>query len=254
MGIKLKKFLVKTSEHLNSFVDYVCMIKTEEEISYIKEACLIADDIYTAVSSEIKPGKTELEIVELFDDYVKRSNASKVSFDTIVGSGPNGAFPHAEPSDRVIAEEDMIVIDFGVVYKGFCSDMTRTLLMNPKDKKANSIYKIVYDAQMLAMEQVKPGVEIKSLDKIARDYIGKYGFEDYFVHGLGHGLGYKVHEKPFVNKKGKGKLKPGMVITIEPGIYLPGYGGVRIEDSLVVTASGYEVLTSSPKVKYWQYL
>lgn len=254
MSLSLKKCLVSFSNKLNSLAEYVCMVKSEDELEILREAARIADDIFNAVSQEIRPGKTEKEIIKLFDEHIKKSPATKEAFETIVGSGPNGAFPHAVPSDRVIEENDMVVVDFGVVYKGYHSDMTRTLLMSPKDTKANSIYQIVYNAQRLALDHVKAGADMKQIDSIARDYIAKYGFKDYFVHGLGHGVGLKIHEKPFINKKAKGRLKENMVITIEPGIYLPGYGGVRIEDTVIVTRDGYEVLNRSPKVKYWQYL
>ncbi|HAR63930.1 MAG TPA: hypothetical protein DF296_11640 [Candidatus Margulisbacteria bacterium] len=244
----MKKFLVNAVEKLTIFVDFICQTKTEEEKNYLREAAAIADSIFIQVSKEIKPGVSELQIKRLFDSYVEESKAEKLAFDTIVASGPNGAFPHAVPSGRIIQRNDIVVIDFGVVYNGYHSDMTRTLLMDPDDKKARSLYKLVLEAQQLALAKVISGVDIKSLDDIARGHIGSYNFQDYFVHGLGHGVGLKIHEKPFINQRARGVLKKDMVITIEPGIYLPGYGGVRIEDTVIVGKKGYEVLTKSPKM------
>lgn len=247
-----KKLLVKTLSVLNNLTDYFCIVKTESEIDNIRQAVYIADSILEKVIPQVKPGVKEITIKEMLEAEVKKSKASKVAFDTIVATGANCAFPHALSGERVIGKNDIVFIDFGVVYKGYHSDITRTILMNPKDEKAVSLYRLVYEAQKKALEMIKPGVEIKALDVAARGYIAEHDFGDNFVHGLGHGVGLKIHEKPFVNQRAKGKLKKNMVITIEPGVYLPGYGGVRIEDTVLVTRDGYQLLTQTPKEIYWK--
>lgn len=245
-----KRFLVNLSENFSSFVNDISQIKSNRELNCLRTAASIADEIYAKVVPQIRPGVTELYIKELFDKYVSESSAQKLAFDTIIATGPNGAFPHAVPSSRHITQDDMVVIDFGVVYQHFHSDMTRTLLMDPQHKNNRLLYRLVYDAQALALGMVKSGVSIKMLDDRVREFFENVGYKDYFIHGLGHGVGLKIHEKPFINQKSTGTLKSNMVITIEPGIYLPGFGGVRIEDTVIVTEDGYELLTKSEKVFY----
>ena len=243
---KLKKSLFYILKIINKSAQRIFLQKTKQEIAALEQAAAIVDCIFQKIKPLIKPGITEKKLLVLFEKECKKFKVKK-AFDFIIASGPNSAVAHAIVSERKIQKEDLVVIDIGVIYKGYRSDMTRTLLMNPHNKKAKSLYQIVYQAQQEALNALKAGVSCTQLDAIARNYIKKYGFGDYFIHGLGHGVGLKIHEAPFVNQKNKSKLKKGMVITIEPGIYLPGYGGVRIEDMVLVTQNGYQLLTKSPK-------
>ncbi|MDQ7982709.1 MAG: Xaa-Pro peptidase family protein [Spiroplasma sp.] len=223
------------------------MIKDHDEVNRIKKACMIGDLAYQDVLKNVKPGMKEKDLEAIILDSFNRNGATKQSFDTIVASGIRGSMPHGKASDKVINNNELITCDFGCVYQGFCSDMTRTFALGQVDKKLIEIHQIVKDAQMSGIKAVKPGINISIIDKICRDYITKKGYGDYFTHNTGHGLGIEIHEAPWVTKNQPTILQPGMVITVEPGIYLPGLGGVRIEDDILVTENGYEILTKSPR-------
>lgn len=226
------------------------VIKTEEQINKIEAACKIGDKVYQHVLEYIKPGMTELEVAGEMTKYAMQLGASKMSFDTICASGPNASSPHARPTNRVIKENDWVKLDFGVVYNGWCSDMTRTFIVGfSNNKKMNKIFDIVLKAQKAAVAAAKPGITCAELDEVARKIIVDAGYGDNYGHGLGHGIGIEVHEKPWVNGRTNDVLKPGMVISIEPGIYLPEIGGVRIEDLVAITEDGCKVLTKSDKEK-----
>ncbi|MDR1782456.1 MAG: aminopeptidase P family protein [Bacilli bacterium] len=222
--------------------------KNEDEINFIKKACLIAKDAYEYIFSIIKPGMSEKEVALKMQLYVLKHNAEKISFDTIVASGLRSSLPHGVASDKIIEENDFVTIDFGCFYQGYCSDFTRTICvgLNP-NKKLKEIYNIVLEAQQLAIKAIRPGIRACDIDKIARDYITKKGYGEYFGHGLGHGIGLEIHELPNINASSLIVLKPNHIITIEPGIYLPELGGVRIEDDILVTEKGYENLTNLNK-------
>ncbi|MEG2338548.1 MAG: M24 family metallopeptidase, partial [Clostridium sp.] len=169
------------------------------------------------------------------------------SFSTIVASGERSALPHGVASDKVIENGDFVTLDFGCIYNGYCSDMTRTIVVGKASDKQREIYNLVLKANEEALKNIKPGIKCLELDKVARDIIIEGGYGECFGHGLGHGLGREIHEEPRVSPKGETILEEGMVITDEPGIYIEGFGGVRIEDLIVVTKDGYRVLSSSPK-------
>lgn len=179
---------------------------------------------------------------------MKNAGAEEKAFDFIVASGTRGALPHGKASDKIIAAGELVTIDFGAVYKGYFSDETVTFAVGRTDPRQEQIYSIVKDAHDLAMAAVKPGITFKALDALARDYITEAGFGSNFGHGLGHGVGLEVHESPTVSFRNDGVVEEGMVFTIEPGIYIPGWGGVRIEDTVAVTVDGCDVLTKVPKV------
>ncbi len=231
----------------SKWVQNLRIVKSAEEICSLHKAAQIADEGFTRVLPRIKPGVSELDIALDLDFTMRRLGAMGVSFEPIVASGPNAALPHARPSQRCLQEGDFVVIDFGCVYQGYCSDMTRTLVIGTPTEKQQAVYSLVLKAQLAGLNAVgvgKTGVEI---DKVARDIINAGGYRDYFGHGLGHGVGLEVHEEPRLSKIGQTQLRPGMVVTVEPGIYLPGWGGVRIEDLVVVTEDGVDILSSTSK-------
>lgn len=223
------------------------MIKDNEEINRIQKACEIGDLAFQEVLQKIKPGITEREVENIILNSFNKNGATKASFETIVASGIRSAMPHGKASNKVINNNEIITCDFGCVYQGFCSDMTRTFALGSINSKLNQIHNIVKEAQMMGIKAIKPGIKIGEIDKICRDYITKKGYGEFFNHGTGHGLGIEIHEAPWVIKNEQTILKPGMVITVEPGIYIPELGGVRIEDDILVTEKGYKILTNSPR-------
>lgn len=232
---------------LSGLVEKIRLIKTDEEISIIKSACRIADEAYEHIVTYIKPGMTELEVSNELEFFMRKRGATSSSFDTIVASGVRSALPHGVASDKVIEVGDFVTLDFGAVYNGYISDTTRTVAVGEPSEHLKEIYQVVLDAQLLALEKIKPGMTGKEADAIARDYIASKGYGEAFGHSLGHGIGLEVHEGPGLSFRSDVVLEPGMVITIEPGIYLPNIGGVRIEDDALVTENGLEKLTHSTK-------
>ncbi|WP_375318273.1 M24 family metallopeptidase [Spiroplasma endosymbiont of Virgichneumon dumeticola] len=228
-------------------------IKDEAEVKRIAKACAIGDLAFNEVLSFIKPGVSEKDVEDVILRTFTKYGATKASFDTIVASGVRGSMPHGKASDKLIANNELVTCDFGCVYEGFCSDMTRTFAIGNIVPKLNEIHEIVKAAQMAGIKAVKPGIAIGAIDKICRDYINEKGYGQYFTHGTGHGLGIEIHEAPWVIKDEPTILVPGMVITVEPGIYIPNLGGVRIEDDILVTKDGYEILTKSLReINVWK--
>ncbi|MFC4409794.1 M24 family metallopeptidase [Chungangia koreensis] len=222
------------------------VIKDESELELMRKAAELADYAIEVGCREIAEGKTELEILMAIEFEMKRKGVY-MSFDTMVLSGPKAASPHGTPGDRKVQKGDFVLFDLGVVYKGYCSDITRTVAFGEPNEEQKVIYETVRKAEQAAVDAVKPGVLAKDLDKLARDIITEAGYGEYFTHRLGHGLGISVHEFPSVTATNEMALKEGMVFTIEPGIYKTGVAGVRIEDDVVVTKDGVEVLTKFPK-------
>jgi Xaa-Pro aminopeptidase len=218
-------------------------IKDNWEIGQIEQAIAIAEHAFEAVRWLIKPGTTESEIASLLVHEMRKRGASGPSFDTIVGANANGSLPHYRPRQVKIENNSAILIDWGARFGGYCSDLTRVVFLGTPPAKIREIYPIVLDAQQAAIEAIKPGVPGKEIDKIARDIITKAGYGENFGHGTGHGLGRDIHEPISFSKISTTELKPGMVLTVEPGIYLPGIGGVRIEEDVLVTERGSRVLT-----------
>ncbi|HPZ10314.1 MAG TPA: Xaa-Pro peptidase family protein [Candidatus Eremiobacteraeota bacterium] len=221
-------------------------IKKPEEIECIKKASSIADEAFKKTMEYLKPGVKESEIRAHINYFIQLFGGFKESFDIIIASGPRGAMPHAKTSDEIIKEGELIIIDYGASYNGYCSDCTRTLLIGEADEKQKYIYNLVERAQKEALSIIKPGVECKEIDKVARDIFEKEGYKEEFGHSLGHGVGLMVHEGPSVSATSDEKLEPGMVITVEPGLYFTGWGGIRIEDMIVITEQGFELITHMP--------
>lgn len=219
--------------------------KEEKEIDLIKKAAAITDSVFSAVLNFLKSGMTEKEVARKIDCLIKEKG--EIAFPTIVASGENSALPHAQPSEKKIKENEPITLDIGAAFQGYASDMTRTIFLGKAPKKMKEIYQIVKKAQENALSLIKAGRKTKEIDGLARDYIKECGYGDYFGHGLGHGVGLAVHEKPTLSNLSNEKLLAGSVVTVEPGIYLPNLGGVRIEDLVLVKEDGIEILSKSEK-------
>lgn len=222
-------------------------VKDVTEIETIRKACQIADNAFEYILTYIKPGMTEISVANELDFYMRSLGASGVSFETIVASGYRSAMPHGVASDKVIEAGDMITIDFGCYYNGYVSDMTRTISLGEPTDEMKNIYNIVKEAQQRVLDVAKPGMSGVELDAVARDYITEQGYGAEFGHSTGHGIGLEVHEGPNVSKISDKIFVPGNVITNEPGIYVPGVGGVRIEDDMLVTEDGIDRLTHTTK-------
>jgi len=222
-------------------------VKDEGELGNIRKAVAIADDACDHIRGFVQAGMTEKQVAWELETHMRNHGAEAVAFSFIVGAGPNGAKPHAVPSDRPIREGEPIVLDMGARVEGYDSDLTRTICLGRPDQKAQEIYKVVLRAQLAAEQGAKPGMKGQEIDAIARRIIADAGYGECFGHGLGHGVGLAVHERPGVGARSTEVMQPGMVCTVEPGIYLAGWGGVRIEDIMVFTKGGVEILTKARK-------
>jgi Xaa-Pro aminopeptidase len=232
---------------VSGVVERLRMIKDSEELAIIRQAVDIVDHTYEHILKFIKPGMKEIEVANELEFHMRKQGASSSSFDIIVASGYRSALPHGVASDKVIEKGDFVTLDFGALYKGYISDMTRTFAMGEPSPKLKEIYDVCLQAQLLGVGNIKAGLTGKQSDALCRDYIASKGYGEYFGHSTGHGIGLDVHEGPGLSMKVDVTLEPGMVVTIEPGIYLSGIGGVRIEDDVVITETGNEILTKSTK-------
>ncbi|KAB2334661.1 aminopeptidase P family protein [Cytobacillus depressus] len=232
---------------LTGTIEKLRMIKDKEEISIIREAAEIADAAFTHILEFIKPGIKEIEVSNELESYMRKQGATSSAFDTIVASGHRGAFPHGVASIKVIEKGDMVTLDFGANYKGYRSDITRTIAVGEPNEDLKGIYYIVLEALSKALDGIKPGMTGKTADAFSRDYITEKGYGKQYGHGSGHGIGLDIHEEPFKNVNCEIVLEQGMVLTVEPGIYIPNLGGVRIEDDILLTADGIEIITKSAK-------
>ena len=232
---------------VEGLVEEVRMIKDANELKLIKKANDISLQAFTNMIPHIKVGVKESDLALAYEMEARKLGADGLAFDTIVASGYRSAYPHGVAGNKRIKKNEFITIDFGVVYQGYHSDCTRTFIVGKPSAKQKDIYTAVQVAQQAALAQVRPGISTKELDTIARDIITQSGYGDCFGHGLGHGVGMEIHEAPRLSQISDIPLQPGMVITVEPGIYLESFGGVRIEDLVIVTDKGYKVLSKYTK-------
>ncbi len=222
-------------------------IKDEEEIALIRKAAEIADQSFSHVLDILKAGQTEEEISAELEFAMRKQGASGRSFDFIVASGWRSAMPHGVATSKQIEMGELLTMDFGALYQGYCSDITRTVCLGQPDDKQREIYELVLKANLLGIETVAPGKTGKEVDEVVRTFLADAGYGKYFGHGLGHSVGLAIHEGPNLNMREERVLEPGMIVTVEPGVYLPNWGGVRVEDMVLVTEEGCEVLTQSAK-------
>ena len=241
--------LGKAHKFINAppLVEQMRMVKSAEEVHRIREACELGSKLYDRLLKVVRPGGTEAQIAGQIELAAREMGAEQMAFPTIIASGTRSALPHGRASGEALPLRGFVVCDFGVILAGYCSDMTRTLHVGRPSAEARRDYKAVLDAQQAALDAVRPGTTVGEVDSSARKLLNKIGLGKYFTHSTGHGLGLEIHEAPRVAASQKELLRPGMVITIEPGVYLPGRWGVRIEDTVVVTETGREILTKSPK-------
>ncbi|MBO0603149.1 aminopeptidase P family protein [Sporosarcina sp. E16_3] len=232
---------------VSNVVEELRMIKNESEIAILKKAAEISDAAFAHIVTFIRPGRTEIEIANELEFHMRKLGATSSSFDIIVASGIRSALPHGVASDKVVEKGDMITLDFGAYYLGYCSDMTRTIAVGEPNPKLKEIHAIVHDALENALSGIKAGMTGKEADALTRNLISDKGYGDYYGHGMGHGIGLYIHEDIFMNPTCEQHIVEGMVLTVEPGIYIPGLGGVRIEDDIIVKKNGIEIITKSQK-------
>ncbi len=258
LGIEASRLSWESYRHLASIAGRRCHLKPApplvelartskdaDEIDHIRAAAILGASLFDTALKRIRPGIQESEVAAEMEYAARRGGAGGMSFPTIVVSGPRTALPHGRAANLPISSNGFVVCDFGVILTGYCSDRTRTLYVGRPDREARRVYQAVREAQQAALETVRPGRKLGEIDKAARKVLQKHGLGRYFTHSTGHGVGLEIHESPRIAAGQTGLLRPGMVITIEPGAYLPGRWGVRIEDMVLVTDSGYEVLAPS---------
>jgi Xaa-Pro aminopeptidase len=230
---------------IDGLVEELRVVKAADELLLLRRAFAITCEAFNTVAPTIRAGETEIQVARRLDDQMIALGAEAPAFTTIVAAGPNAAIPHHVPGGTVIEAGVPIIIDMGARYEGYCADLTRTVWLGEPDEKLREVYPIVTSAVEQVFERLHPGMAGKEADRLARAFIERHGYGDAFVHSLGHGVGLRVHEAPRASKASDDKLDPGHIVTIEPGIYLPGWGGVRVEDVVLVTENGFEILTES---------
>ncbi len=238
-GVRLKPIIAA--------VENLRMVKSQAEVGTIKASVRLNSVALEQALEQFLPSMTEVDFAAEIEYRMRRLGADSTAFETIVASGPRSALPHAHPTNHPVQTDQLLLVDVGAKVAGYASDMTRTYAIGKLDAKIRRMYKAVLESQLAAIEAVKPGVSCAHVDRTAREILRAYGFDKLFVHSTGHGLGLEIHERPRVGKKERTKLQAGMAITIEPGVYQEGIGGIRIEDTLVVTARASEVLTPTGK-------
>lgn len=228
---------------LSGLIERLRTKKSKLEIQKLKKSCLLAKDGYNYLKENVQPGMKELDVALMLDQFMRKNGATQASFETIVASGVRSALPHGVASNKRLEEGELVTVDYGYFLERYTSDVTRVLALGEVKQELKEIVQVVSEAKDLTVKAVRPGIMGKELDAIGRDYIIKAGYGKYFEHGMGHGIGLNIHEEPYLGKTSTDTLEEGQVVTIEPGIYLPNIGGVRLEDDILVTEDGYENLT-----------
>lgn len=246
-SLKLQEMAGKRQAELvpvSDFIEKQRLIKNEAEIELMKRSTALNEAVFRYVHQRLTPDMTEIELASAIESRMRQVGAERPSFDTIVAAGENGALPHAVPTDRPLGNNTGVTIDMGLVLDGYCSDMTRNIVLGRPDQTYRQIHRIVRQAQLAGIAALKPGALMKDVDRAARSIIADSGNGKYFGHALGHGVGLAVHEAPGLSFRSRRKLQPGMIVTVEPGIYIPGWGGVRLENIAVIRNDGCEILNS----------
>lgn len=228
-------------------VEKLRQLKDAEELQRIRAAAALADDAFRAIRARLAPGQSEAEVANALEFEMRRLGARRGAFEAIVAARQRSSLPHARATDATIAPGDPVLVDWGAEMGLYCSDCTRMLFLGQPDSRWSELYELVREAQEKAIEAIRPGVDAREVDAAARVHIAQAGYGDAFKHGLGHGVGLRVHEGPTLSSRSEDKLAPGMVVTVEPGIYVAGWGGIRIEDLVAVRPDGPEILSSIPK-------
>jgi Xaa-Pro aminopeptidase len=237
-------------EPVNGWIEQLRMVKTADEIARIRRSVETNSRAFEQTIRRFREGMTESDLAAELEYRMRRLGAEKPSFDSIVAGGPRSALPHAQPTAAKLRNGQLVVVDMGAIQDGYCSDMTRMLFIGTPTAKVKRLYAAVLEAQLAAVAAVRPGVLATKVDRAARQVLKGHGLDRFFVHSTGHGLGLEIHEPPRIGKRDKTRLEAGMAITIEPGVYLEGFGGIRIEDTLVVTENGGQILTPTNKDLY----
>src|SRR5690625_586995 len=232
---------------VKGLIEDLRMIKSTDELNILKKAAHIADQAFEHIQSYIKPGVKEIDIANELEFFMRQKGATSSSFDIIVASGVRSALPHGVASSKEIQSGELVTMDYGALYQGYCSDITRTVAVGEINTELQNIYDTVLEAQLRGVAGIKPSMSGKEADALTRDYITEKGYGENFGHSTGHGIGLEVHEGPSLSHRADTALAPGMVVTVEPGIYVPDVGGCRIEDDLLITESGNERLTFAAK-------
>ncbi len=232
---------------VGDMVSSMRMVKDETELANMRMAAKIADTAFAETVKLMKCGMTEIEVAAELEYRMRKNGSSAVSFDTIVASGENAAKPHGTASDKALEAGDFVVMDFGCIYNGYCSDMTRTVAVGEVSEEQRMVYNSVLYTQLKILNNIRPQIKCRDMDILARKVLDDFGFAEYFGHSLGHGVGIEIHEQPTLSSKSEILLQPGMVVTVEPGVYFDGKFGVRIEDTVIITENSIENLTNSTK-------
>jgi Xaa-Pro aminopeptidase len=228
-------------------VEQLRAVKDEDEQARIRKAATLISDVFRRTLPLIRPGVSELELAAEIERGVKRGGGSGVSFETIVASGARSAWAHARPTSKLLKKSELVVLDQGAIIGGYCSDMTRTVHVGRASARARRLYEAVLDAQRAGKQAIRPGATAGDVDRAARASLRSSRLDRYFTHSTGHGLGLEVHEMPRLGKNEQTVLREGMILTVEPGVYLEGWGGIRVEDDVIVTANGFDDLTTAPR-------
>jgi Xaa-Pro aminopeptidase len=229
----------------DNLVERLRAVKDADELSRVRAAAELISDVFDSILRLIRPGLREIDVAAEIEHRMKRRGAAGPSFETIVASGPRSAWAHARPTSKPLRKNELVVLDQGAILRGYCSDMTRTVFLGRPSKKVREMYRAVLEAQEAAKNAIRPGVEAEEVDLAARRVLRRYGLARHFTHSTGHGLGLEVHEMPRLGRGERTLLEQGMVVTVEPGVYLDGLGGIRIEDDVVVTSHGAQSLTTA---------